>query len=234
MSVDEDRFELILVGCDGRMGRALHDAVMKDDACMITGRIDREQRELPTNVDQGVVVDFSSESGTKVAINLAHELQTPILVGTTGLSDDAISDLHDLSERVPVAVVANTSLGVMVLQQLVKSIGALLKTSKSVSVELVETHHTGKLDAPSGTSILLANSLAESNFNVPHEAIRSLRTGTVVGTHEIRFTFGNERLTLSHEALDRSLFAEGAINLARLLLHRQPGLYRAEDLLELR
>ena len=234
MSVDKDHFELILVGSDGRMGRALHDAVMKDGACTIIGRIDRAHCERPTDVHHGVVVDFSSESGTKVAINLAHELQSPILVGTTGLSDDAIKSLEDLARRVPVAVVANTSLGVMVLQQLIKSVGALLKRTKSVSVELVETHHTGKRDAPSGTSILLANSLAESNFNMPHEAIRSLRTGTVVGTHDISFTFGNERLTLSHEALDRSLFAEGAINLARLLLHRRPGLYQAEDLLELR
>lgn len=233
MSQDTDRFELILVGCHGRMGRALHDAAHRDATCIVTGGIDQHHQELPADARHPVVVDFSSDAGTNVAINLAHELQSPILVGTTGLSDDTMEALKALARDVPVAVVANTSLGIAVMQQLIKTVGKLLGVTKSLSVEVVETHHLNKRDAPSGTSILLANSLAASQMDLSLDDITSVRTGDVVGTHDIRFTFGNERLILSHEALDRSLFAEGAIHLARLISKRKPGLYQATDLLEL-
>ena len=134
--------------------------------------------------------------------------------------------LKALARSVPVAVVANTSLGIAVMQQLVKVVGKLLGSTKSLSVDMIETHHLDKRDAPSGTSILLANSITESQMELSIDDIDSVRTGEVVGTHEIRFTFGNERLTLYHEALDRSLFAEGAIQLRAWSPNASPGCTR--------
>jgi 4-hydroxy-tetrahydrodipicolinate reductase len=234
MSHDIDRFELILVGCHGRMGQALNDAARRDATCTVIGGIDQHHQDLPVDAQRPVVVDFSSETGTNIAINLAHELQSPILVGTTGLSVNTMDALKALARSVPVAVVANTSLGIAVMQELIKVVGKMLGSVEPMSVDMIETHHLEKRDAPSGTSILLSNSITESQMELSIDDIDSVRTGEVVGTHEIRFTFGNERLTLSHEALDRSLFAEGAIQLARLVSQREPGLYAATDLLELR
>jgi 4-hydroxy-tetrahydrodipicolinate reductase len=232
MTIKRAPIRLVLVGCDGRMGAAVTAAAQADEGCSIVGRINRMQRQLPENTDNAVVVDFSSDSGAQAAINTAQELETPLLTGTTGLSVATIQALEALSHAVPVACVSNTSTGIALLRHLMEIACSALRHDDRLDVELLETHHTHKRDAPSGTALSLAKSLANIGLEFDPATIRSHREENVVGEHELRLSIGSERLILKHEALDRSLFADGAIQLARSLSQRDPGLYQAADLLD--
>lgn len=223
---------LVLVGSEGRMGRAIDLAVTAQSDCRVVGRVDLGASTLPSVADRTVIVDFSSDEGTQEAIIVAESLRTPILVGTTGLSSTTIGTLERVSESIPVALVSNTSLGVVLLEHLARIVCKTLGGDSSWSLEMVETHHHGKRDAPSGTSISLAEVCSKSGIEMPREQIQSIRRDDVIGEHELRFTSDQEHLILRHEAKSRALFAQGALSLARRLLERAPGLYRAADLLE--
>ena len=234
MSIETVPIRLILVGSEGRMGIEMTNVCAVDPGATITGRVDRTRTDLPDDAEDTVVVDFSSEAGTQRAIIIAQELETPILVGTTALGEGTMNALQELSTSVPVAHVSNTSIGIALLHHLLRVAGQALRDEPRLDVSVRETHHTGKLDAPSGTALSLVNSLSNLGLNVDEGCVESIRHGQVPGEHEVGFTLGRERLTLKHEALDRSLFAEGALHLARTLLQQEPGLYDVPDLLDLR
>lgn len=231
MSPHEAHIELVVVGLGGRMGQALQRAADADAHCAITGGVGRDQRDLPDALNRTVLVDFSSDQGAKIALNLAHKLRTPLLIGTTGLCEETLDTARTLSKDLPVAVVANTSLGITILRSLLESTATLLADLPGVAVTIEETHHVGKKDAPSGTALMLAETLSNRGLPIQPEGIVSNRKDEVIGTHQIRLELGDESLLLAHEALDRSLFAKGAIHLARRLLERPAGLYDAADLL---
>lgn len=229
---NQRQLKLVLVGCEGRMGTAITTQSTLENECVLAGRIDRALRELPDSTDDLVVVDFSSEDGVKLAIEAAYELNAPLLTGTTGLSKETLEALGELGTHVPVAVAPNTSLGVAALRHLVGVACRFFRTDGEWSVELVEKHHEKKKDAPSGTALDLAVVCSEGGFELSTGEINSIREGNFVGEHEVRFFSGQETLTLRHEAHDRTLFARGAIVLARSLLSRPPGLYDVAALLD--
>ena len=233
MTIVEHPIDLVLVGSNGRMGTALVDACNDGHTHRVVGRVDIDGEVLPSETTNSVVIDFSSDAGTQRAIIIAEKLKSPILVGTTALKEATIDRLRLLARSLPVAVVPNTSLGIALLQHFVSIAIGTGDDQRGLDAVLREVHHACKRDAPSGTAIDLVKSMNQMGLEVSCDDVESIRTGDVVGTHEVRLDFGDERLVLRHEALDRSLFARGALRLAGLLIGRAPGLYRASDLLDL-
>lgn len=214
------------------MGSAIRQVADSDASCVIAGHVNSGEALLPASADGLVVVDFSTDAGTSRAISIAAELKTPILIGTTGLEPATIAAIDRVAMDIPVLQASNTSLGVAILEVLLKITSRILRDHAGIKVACTETHHAGKQDSPSGTAISLAKAVSENGLELPSRKIHSIRAGDVVGEHEVCFENGRERLTLRHEALDRGLFAEGAIQMARLLLGRAPGRYQVADLLQ--
>lgn len=179
-----------------------------------------------------VMIDFSSPEATEAVIDAALASKTPLLVGTTGLSDSALARLRSAAERLPVLVAANTSLGVAVLADAAARAARLLGPAYRCSI--VEAHHHHKKDAPSGTAQRLAHAITSQGGNLPADQILSIRGGDVVGEHTIRFAGEGEYLELTHRATSRDLFAQGAIKAAIWLSKAKPGWYTIEDVLGLK
>lgn len=222
---------LALVGSNGRMGRRIDRLACAGSEVEVTMRVGRSDR--PTGSDDAfdVVVDFSTPEGTKVAIDLARRSGRPLLVGTTGLSDGLQEALETVSRSVAVLIAPNTSLGVALLRKLARLCAETLGGVDGWSVDLVESHHDRKKDAPSGTALALAGALEAGGMPIEADRIHAIRAGDTVGEHEVRFAGPGERLHLVHQAVTRDLFAEGAIRAARWLHGRAPGLYAMDDVL---
>ena len=222
---------IALLGSSGRMGTRI-EALAAQDASLhiachgtragITGSAGRG--------DFDVIIDFSSEQGTRRAIALAHASGAALLVGTTGLSTEVRLELDGLARTNAVLVAPNTSLGVAVTRKLAKLAAELLGPA-GWAVDIVESHHDRKKDAPSGTALAIARSLGEGGMPVDAERVHAIRAGDTVGEHEIRFAGPSERLHIMHQAVSRDLFAAGALRAAAWLAGRTAGHYSMEDVL---
>ena len=222
---------LALIGASGRMGTRIEALAASDHAIQIACKGTRtglQGRSARGEID--VIVDFSSEAGTRQAVQLAKASGAAILVGTTGLSTEVRLELESLARTNAVLVAPNTSLGVAVTRKLARIAAELLGPS-GWAVDIVESHHDRKKDAPSGTAIALARSLADGGMPVDSERIHAIRAGDTVGEHEIRFAGPSERIHLMHQAVSRDLFAAGALRAARWLAGRPAGLYSMDDVL---
>ena len=237
-----------IIGASGRMGRAIA-AEAREAGFAVAGGLDREGviegpyndvTELATAAD--VLIDFSSPEALDYTLAAAETTGTPILIGTTGLKAEHHQRIHEASERVAVLQTANTSLGVNVLRGLVEQAARVLGTDWDI--EIGEMHHRHKLDAPSGTALLLGASAASgrggeltdlSRFDRmqtgPHAReegaiyYASLRGGSVAGDHQVVFAGEGERIELGHRAENRGIFAKGAIRGAQWLAGRPAGRY---------
>lgn len=221
--------EIALVGASGRMGAridALASAASDLRVAMRVGRASVASGDARIDV----VIDFSSEAGTAQALALALGRRSALLVGTTGLSDAMRAALADASRSIPVLVAPNTSLGVAVTRRLAR-IAAEILGPAGWTVDIVESHHDRKKDAPSGTALAIAAALAEGGMDVSPERIHAIRAGDTVGEHEIRLAGPSERIHLMHQAVTRDLFAEGALRAARWLAGRAAGAYSMDDVL---
>ena len=199
-----------------------------------------------------VIIDFSApEQLAALLAGSADALEgKALLVGTTGLPDDVRVALDALTERAAVLVAPNFSVGVNLLRALVERAARTLPAD-GYDIEIVETHHRSKEDAPSGTALSLGEAAARGRGRslddervdgrsgrlgprpVGRIGFHAVRGGGVAGDHEVRFLGARERITLAHSALSRELFAEGALVAARWLTHRSPGRYSMNDVLEL-
>ena len=223
--------KVALVGANGRMGTRIDALSASDDGVRIVERFGRSSRMdslVSGSID--VFVDFSSEAGTRQAIELARKSKAALLVGTTGLSNAMQQELLDLGSTNAVLLAPNTSLGVAVTRRLAKIAAELLGPS-GWAVDIVESHHDRKKDAPSGTAIAIAKSVEAGGMPVAAERIHAIRAGDTIGEHEIRFAGPSERLHIMHQAVSRDLFAAGAIRAAKWLAGRAPGSYSMEDVL---
>ena len=215
---------------NGRMGQAIADAAEQAEGFEISHEGD-------------VLVDFSSPDGLDSSLGQAVAAGIPILVGTTGLGEDADRLIADASKQVAVLRAANTSLGVAVLSNLVERAAQAL--GPDWDIEIAEMHHRMKADAPSGTALALGEAAARGR-GTPLRAERgrdgtglrraegaigfaSLRGGTVAGEHDVVFAGPDERLILSHRAENRMIFARGALAAARFLVGKPAGLYSMRD-----
>lgn len=223
------RLRVVVFGAHGRMGIKLIEALRDDPESTLEAAIGRHE-SLPARGD--VIVDFSSPEGSKRALEAAKAISVPLLVGTTGLSEAFVGQLRQASVSIPVMLASNTSLGVAVMHRMVDT--AVRGLGGAWRVRLEETHHTRKLDAPSGTALALADTVRQAGGVLPRERIASIRQGEVVGRHRIEFEGPDERLVLEHEALDRALFARGALVLARWLRTQPAGMHSVQAWLQSR
>lgn len=175
-----------------------------------------------------VVIDFSSEAGTREALAIARACGAALLVGTTALGAEALSALRAASGAGAVLVAANTSLGVGVLASLVTRAAAALP---GYEVSIVEAHHSGKKDAPSGTAKRLAEAVRAGGGAMRDDQVLAMRGGDVVGEHTVRLAGAGEYVELTHRATSRDVFVRGALSAAAWLHGRAPGWYTMEDVL---
>lgn len=237
-----------VLGSEGRMGLAIAAAIPTLGADL-AGGIDRggDVAALARRAD--VLVDFSHAAALAGHLDAARDAGRPILVGTTGLRDAQHAALDAAAAVIPVLQTGNTSLGVTVLAALVREAAARL--GSDWDIEIVEMHHRHKLDAPSGTALLLGEAAAAGRGVEPAESFvegraglsgarsedtigfASLRGGSVIGDHSVVLATDGERLELTHRAEDRALFARGAVRAALWLVGRAPGRYTMRDVLGL-
>lgn len=189
------------------------------------------------------IIDFSHHSATKTLTDYAARTGTPLVIGTTGQTPEERTMIRAAAERTPIFFAGNFSVGIAVLCKLARQAAAAFPDA---DVEIVEAHHNRKLDVPSGTALALARAVqdvrpdAVLNIGRPENGkrqkneigVHSLRMGSVVGMHEIHVVTPNQALTLRHDAFDRALFAEGALEAAAFLLGKPAGLYGMEELVK--
>ncbi|WP_203310740.1 MULTISPECIES: 4-hydroxy-tetrahydrodipicolinate reductase [Sphingomonas] len=237
-----------IYGRDGRMGRAIADLIEAEGATF-AGGIDAQGDPLALARRADVLVDFSIAGALEAHVAAAREAGTPIVIGTTGLSAAQHALIDAAARDVAVLQTGNTSLGVTLLAQLVREAAERLGTDWDI--EIVESHHRHKVDAPSGTALLLGESAAAGRGTTLGEVrvdgragltgartegtigLASLRGGSVIGDHHVIFASEGERIELAHLAQDRSIFARGAVRAALWLAGRRPGRYRMADVLGL-
>lgn len=218
---------VVVIGARGRMGRALVDAIAHDSRCALAAAIDQGDA-MPSKGD--LVIDFSSDDGSKSALATSERLSAPLLVGTTALSEGSLEALRQASRRRAVMVASNASLGVAVMHRMLDL--AVRALGPAWSAHLSETHHVRKLDAPSGTALALADTVRVAGGAMRREDIRSTREGDVVGLHRIELRGPGETIVLEHEAHDRALFARGALQLGLWLRAAGPGWHTVQDWLD--
>lgn len=263
--------KIAILGAAGRMGQALVRCSRQADTLRVVGAVDADQCPL-LGKDAGIVagvpdigvllsadarkaahaadvlIDYSFPSATALHARLAAELKKAIIIGTTGLNEKEAEEVRKASAKVPIVWSPNMSLGVNLLFAMVEQAARLLA---SYDVEIVETHHRYKKDAPSGTALRLAELAATArgltlNAVVTHGrqglvgerppgqiGIHSLRGGDVVGNHTVIFATNGERLELTHRAGSRDCFALGALRAAAWVMGRKPGLYSMRHVLEI-
>lgn len=237
-----------IIGSAGRMGQALADAITAAGHD-VSGGIDQGGDPLALAQASDVLVDFSAPGALEFNLDAAIHAGIPILVGTTGLAERHHWLVDAAAVSVPVLQTGNTSLGVTLLAHLVRE--AASRLGEDWDIEIVETHHRMKVDAPSGTALLLGEAAAAGRgVRLAEESVSgrdgltgvrksgtigfaALRGGTVAGDHTVHFLADNERIALSHLAENRAIFARGAVRAALWLLGKEPGRYTMPEVLGL-
>ncbi|MBX9728007.1 MAG: 4-hydroxy-tetrahydrodipicolinate reductase [Sphingopyxis sp.] len=237
-----------IIGSEGRMGAVLREAIALA-GLTYAGGIDRGGDIAALAAASSVLVDFSATDALEATLDAAMAAGTPVLVGTTGLSERHHWLIDEAARTIPMLQTGNTSMGVTMLAALVRQAAARL--GEDWDIEIVEMHHRHKIDAPSGTALLLGKSAAEARGidlatssergRDGHAGARrpgtigfaSLRGGSVAGDHDVIFATEGERITLSHRAESRAIFARGAVRAALWLTGQTAGRYTMEDVLGL-
>ena len=238
-----------IFGSKGRMGQAIAGAIAETDGITLVGGADAGDDGTALAQSADVLIDFSAPAALEEHLELAATAKKPIVIGTTGLEERHHWLIDQASEEVAVLQTGNTSLGVTLLAALVREAAARL--GPDWDIEIVESHHRMKVDAPSGTALLLGEAAAAGRGAALADAkiserdgitgaresgsigFAALRGGTVAGDHSVMFLGEHERLTLSHLAENRSIFARGALKAATWLRGQKPGRYSMNDVLNL-
>lgn len=246
---------IAICGANGKMGKTIYNCIKDRDDCKVVAGIDlyTEQyadfpivaspAELPVKPD--VIIDFSNPASLNGLLEYCLSTDTPIVVASTGYSDEQIAKIKSASEQIPIFFTFNMSLGINLLVHLAKKATEVL--GDRFDIEIVEKHHNQKLDAPSGTAIMLANAINETMNNSKtyiydrHSrrqkrdkseiGMHAIRGGTIVGEHDVIFAGNDEIITLSHSATSKSVFAEGSIKAAIFLKDKSAGLYDMQMLI---
>ena len=249
---------ILLHGCNGRMGRTIAELAAKKDNCRILCGVDVTSREdagfpiytsldaIPAEVKPDVIIDFSHFSTLPKLAEYAKTNRIPSVIATTGFSASDLDKIQELSQHVAIFRSANMSVGICLLKNLVKKAAVFL--GDDFDIEIVERHHNQKLDAPSGTALAIADAINEADNNKyeyiydrhsrsakrsKHEiGISAVRGGNIVGDHDVIFAGNNEILEINHRALSRGIFAEGAIKAALYLVDKPAGMYDMDKMVE--
>lgn len=243
-------------GCNGKMGQMISQLAQQDENVKIVAGIDARatvQNDYPVfadisgcDVEADVVIDFSNASAVDGLLAHCIEKQLPLVLCTTGLSQDQIQAVEETSKKVAVLKSANMSVGINLLMKILKEASAKLLTA-GYDCEIVEMHHNQKLDAPSGTALALADAVNDP-FNGEYEyvydrsgrrekrrekeiGISAVRGGSIVGDHQVIFAGTDEVITFGHTAYSRGVFAKGAVEAAKFMAGRPAGMYSMADVL---
>lgn len=248
---------IILCGCGGRMGQAIIRACTESNICRIVAGVDinassvgaacefpvyQSISEFPSKAD--AIVDFSHHTALPSLAEYAQNTNTPLVIATTGHTDEEKEIMRNASQNVAVFFSGNMSIGINLLIELCRKASETL--GESFDVEIIEKHHNQKLDAPSGTALMLADAIKDTRKEteyvydrhsvrkkreVSEIGIHSVRGGTIVGEHEVLFAGTNEVISLSHSAGSREIFATGALRAAAYVAGKSAGLYNMSDLI---
>ena len=247
--------KIILSGCGGSMGRTVASCAAENSECEIIAGIDIKSNDgasFPVlqspeeiNAKADALIDFSNPSLLSSLLKFGIEKNVPLVLCTTGYSKEQIQEIKKASAKVPVFFSGNMSLGVNLLIELSKKAAKVL--GDSFDIEIIEKHHNRKIDAPSGTALMIADGISSvldkdmhyvydrHSQRKPRETteigIHSVRGGTIVGEHDVIFAGPHEVITLSHSAQSRDIFALGALQAAKFIVRQVNGLYSMSDLL---
>lgn len=247
--------KVLINGCNGKMGQELANLVKIDNDCVLVGGLDKEQTgefTFPVYTDYNniieeadVIIDFSVPVATMNVLEYAKQKHIPIVIATTGFSREQEAEILKYSKEIPIFKSANMSLDINLMCRIVANLAQILKGN---DIEIIETHHNRKIDSPSGTAMLLADSINkalnnsmsyEFNRHDKHEkrskneiGISSVRGGNIVGEHSVIFFSENESFEIKHTAYSRSLFADGALKAAKFMVNGNfsNGLYDMNDI----
>ena len=247
--------EVILHGCNGRMGQMLSELISKDEEMKVVAGIEpsgeakndypvyKSFDELKETAD--VIIDFSTASAIDGLLDYCEKTHTPLVLCSTGLSEAQLGRVEKLARDSAVLVSANMSLGINVLLKLLKNVTKTLY-GNGFDIEIVEKHHNQKLDAPSGTALALADVMKEElddiSYNLDRSKVRkkrerneigisAVRGGTIVGEHEVIFAGTDEVIEIKHTAYSRAIFAKGAMSAAKFLKGKNAGKYSMSDVI---
>lgn len=247
---------IIMNGCNGRMGRMITDIANKDTDVQIVAGIDAYDKvtnDYPVftnifdcNVDADVIIDFSTASAVDDLLKYAVEKKIPVVLCTTGLTSEQLDNVQKASEKVAILKSANMSLGINTLMKILKVATEVL-ANRGYDIEIVEKHHNQKLDAPSGTALALAdciNQVLNNEYDYTYDrssrrekrpekeiGISAVRGGTIVGEHVVIYAGIDEVIEIKHTAYSRAVFAKGAVDAAKYLASKETGMYNMADVL---
>lgn len=247
--------KLAIVGCNGKMGNFVADAILKRENCTVMFGVDAygdckfdytlyrsfsDVKEVPD-----AIIDFSNPAILDDMLSFAVDNGVPCVICTTGFSPEQVEKIKAASEKIAIFYSGNMSLGINLLIELAKKATAVL--GNDFDIEIIEKHHNQKLDAPSGTALMIADGISETLENDPQYVydrhsyrkkrskneigIHAVRGGTIVGEHEVIFAGKDEVVSLTHQAHSKEVFAVGAVNAGIFLADKNAGMYDMGDLL---
>lgn len=245
--------EVMVNGCNGKMGQIVCDLVEQNENLVLKCGFDKEVtgefafpvfnkiEDITEKPD--VIIDFSVPFATLNILDYAAKNKVPIVIATTGFSEDEEKIISEYSKQIPIFKSANMSYDIMIMKKILQLLAPLLKDT---DIEITETHHNRKIDSPSGTAQMLADSINESLGNILHceynrhdkrekrdkneIGMNSIRGGNIVGEHTIQFFGEFETFELKHTSYSRNVFAEGSLKAAKFLINMPNGLYNMEDM----
>jgi 4-hydroxy-tetrahydrodipicolinate reductase len=226
----------------GAMGKFIEQRLL-EKGHTVAGIVSLDQLKDINEVkeDFDVMIDFSNPANLSMLLDYATKNKKPLVIATTGFSEDQIKSIYDASNLAPIVYTANFSLGVTVFEEVLKMVTPILKDT--FDIEVIEKHHNKKIDAPSGTAKMLVSAMNQDNefeevFGREGVAkrgkeigVHALRGGTIVGEHSVIFAGEDEVLEIKHEAHSKNIFANGAIKAAEFLVGQEPGVYTMNDVL---
>lgn len=233
---NNQKIKLVIAGIAGRMGQEIVKVVAQDPEWALTGGIDHAESLPNTRLEQepsgfekkavDVVIDFSSPALFRSTLEWCVDNKRPFVSGTTGVAKDDFQRLKAASKKIPVLWSPNMSLGIAMFGELIKKAAKL----DGFDFQIEEFHHRHKKDKPSGTAILLQDALTASTSQPVPEPL-SIRGGGIFGIHRLYCMSSDETLSIEHVALNRSVFAKGAVSAAKWLVSQRLGLYELKDTL---
>ena len=247
---------VIMHGCNGRMGQNITRLIQADNTIEIVAGIDAFDgidNAYPVfksiaecDVEADVVIDFAAAAAVDALLDYCEKKQIPVVLCTTGLSPEQLAKVQETSKKVAVLKSANMSMGINLLQKVLKDISPILAEA-GFDIEIVEKHHNQKKDSPSGTALALGDAINEAfdekfeyvydrsdrSIARPKQEIgfSAVRGGTIVGDHDVIFAGEDEVITLSHRAYSRAVFGKGAIQAAKFLAGKPAGMYDMSDVI---
>lgn len=248
--------KIIMHGCNGHMGQVISEIVKNDEFSIIVAGIDlskEKKNDYPVfqslsdcDIKADVVIDFASSKATDALLDYCTEKNIPVVLCTTGLSEQQLERINADSKKVAILKSANMSLGINTLLKLLQD-AAKVFVPAGYDVEIIEKHHNQKIDAPSGTALALADSINEvfnNEFEYKYDrtlerkkreqkeiGMSVVRGGTIVGEHEVLFAGTDEVIEIKHTAYSRAVFGKGAVEAAKFLAGKAPRLYNMSDVI---